>query len=309
MARARLGPISVELLILDLVGLGFWPGGKRAEASAILTAAEAQVVVEPCAEGEERAVRDVPLVNHRNGVATHPHAVVEAGGAVVVGVVVDGIRTIFQRKSAGFAVGFVIRRGIQIPAHGATGIESECAPPGIQKKVAVRLAEAVCLLVIIVTVVTELPERAAEGGEIRIHVEAAENVCGLDSERRVERWFFHDKIDGAGWLWTIHERGTATDHLDAFNGIKRRRVVGLGVSHHVGVNWNAILEDLEKLSPVRIVTAIPYAQQRRVFLGEHETRRLRNNLPVVVHADVWNLLQIDIRGLFPCVDFCAIDIR
>ena len=293
-AQAWLGAVGVELLVLNLVGLGFGPCWQSAEATTILTAAEAQVVVEPSAEGEERAIRDVPLVDHRNGVAAHPHAVVEAGGAVAVGVVIDGIRTVFQRESTRFTVGFVIRGGIQIPAHGACGIESECASPSVQKKVAVRLAEAVRLLVIVVAVVAEFPERAAEGGEIRIHVEAAENVCGLDGERRVQWRFFHDKIDRTGGLRTIHERRSASHHLDALHSIKGRRVVGLGISHHVSMDRNAILEDLKKLRPVRIVAAIPDAQQRRVFLGEDETRRLRNNLPVVVHADLWNLLQIDI---------------
>ena len=147
---------------------------------------------------------------------------------------------------------------------------------------------------IIVSVIAELPERAAEGGEIRIHVETTENVCGLDGEWRVQWRFFHDKIDRAGGLRTIHERRPTSYHFDALYGIKRRRVVGLGISHHVRMDRNAILEDLEKLRPVRIVSAIANAQQRRVFLSEDETRRFGNDLPVVVHADVRNLLQIDI---------------
>ena len=72
---------------------------------------------------------------------------------------------------------------------------------------------------------------------------------------------------------------------------------------------NAILEDLEKLRAVRIVTAIPDAQQRRIFLREHKTGRFGNDLSIVVHADLRNLLQIDIRGFFSSVDFCAIHIR
>ena len=72
---------------------------------------------------------------------------------------------------------------------------------------------------------------------------------------------------------------------------------------------NAILEDLKKLRPVRIVATISDAQQRRAFLGKHEARRLRNNLPIIVHANFWNLLQIDTRSFFSSMDFCAIDIR
>ena len=157
-------------------------------------------------------------------------------------------------------MGFVIRCGIQIPAHGSCGIECEGASPSVQKKVAVRFAEAVCLLVIVVAVVAELPERAAEGCEIRIHVETAKDVCGLESERRVQRRFFHNKIDRACGLRTIHERRSTSHNLDALHSIKGRCVVGLGIAHHVGMDRNAILEDLEKLHPMRIVATISDAQ-------------------------------------------------
>ena len=203
---------------------------------------------------------------------------------------------------------FVIRGDVQVSAERPGGIQRESAAPGVQEKVTIRLAETLRLLVVVVAVVTEFPDRAAKRGEVRIHVKTAQDVCGLDREWRVERWFFHHEVDRSCWLGAIHEGRAATHDFHALHRIKRRRVVGLGITNHVGVDRDAILEDLKILSPVWVVASIPDAQQRRVFLGQNQPRRLRDHLPVIVHADVRNLLQIDVRGFLASVDFRSLHI-
>ena len=307
-ADAGLEAEVVELLVLDLVRLGLRAGWQCAKASPVLASAEAQVVVPPSAESHERAVGNIPLVDQRDRIAAHSHAIMEARSAVAVGVVIHSVRAFFQSQPARLAVGFVISRHIEIAAECPGGVEREGAAPGVQEKVTVRLPEALGLLVIVVAVIPEPPDRAAERGEVRIHVETSDDVGALDGERRVERGLFHHKIDRPGWLRAIHERRATTHDFHALDGIERRGVVGLGVANHVGMDRNPVLEDLEILGAVRIVAAIADAQERRVFLGEHQTGGFRDHLPVVVHADVGNLLEVDIRSFLARVDFCPLHI-
>ncbi len=308
MAEARLEAEIVEALVLDLVRLRGRSGGQCAESPAVLAATVALVISPPGSEGRERGVGNVPLVDERHRIPADPHAVVEARGAEAVGVVVHRVRTALERDPARLAVGFIVGGEIEVGAERPGGVQREGAAPGVQKEIAVRLAEAVRLLVVVVARISEPPERPAERGETGKHPEAAEKIRRLEFKRRVERGLLHHEIDRARRLRSIHERRPAPHKLDALHRVERRRVVGLRVSIHVGVDRNSILEHLHEHHPVRIETPVADAHQRRTFLGQNQPRRLRDRLPEIVHADLGKVLQIDVRGFFPGVDFCALHI-
>ena len=302
-AEPRLETEVVELLVLDLVRLRGRAGGQRAESAAVLTAAVALIIGPPAAKCRERGLGDVPLVDERDRVAADPHAVEKPRGAEAVGVVVDGIRTGLERHPARFAVRFIVSSQIEVSPERPGGVQRESPGPGVQSEIAVRLAESVRLLVVVVAEVSEAPDRPADRGEVRIHPETAEEIRRLEIERRVEWRLLHDEIDRARRLRPIHQRRAAPHELDRLHRIERRRVVGLRVAIHVGVDRNPVLQHLHEHHAVRIEAPVADAHQRRTFLGQNQPWHLRDRLPEIVHADFGKVVEIDVRGLFSGVDF------
>ena len=263
LADARLEAEGVELLLLDLVGLRREPGRQCAESAAILARAVAQVVIPPGACAEECRVAQIILVDELHRVAADAHAVVEAGSSVGIAVPIHRIRALGQRHAARLAVRFIVGVDNQIGARRGLLAVAQRAAPGIDVELAVGLAEAVRLTVVVVAVITELPDGPADFGKVRVVVEAADGVERTDAEGRVGRRFFHDVVHRAAGLRSVEQGRTAAQQLDAIHRIDRRGVIGLGVTDHVGMDRDAIFQHLHELHAVRIESAGADADQRR----------------------------------------------
>ena len=88
-----------------------------------------------------------------------------------------------------------------------------------------------------------------------------------------------------------------TPPIDAVDRIDGGGVVGLGVADHVGVDGNAVLENLHELHAVGIEAARADADERGRFLGQHHAGRGGEDLAVVVVVDLRQEVGVDVVGL------------
>jgi hypothetical protein len=153
------------------------------------------------------------------------------------------------------------------PAAAFVCIQHELDMAGIERDVAVRMAEAVSFAVIVVAVIADAAARAVEVGEIGIKIVAAESVGGAEGERPVLPRPVSDEVQGATGLRAVKKRRAAAQKLQAIHCIQRRRVIRLGITKLVGMNGDAVLQDLRELHAARVQPAIADTDQRRCFLA------------------------------------------
>jgi hypothetical protein len=85
-------------------------------------------------------------------------------------------------------------------------------------------------------------------------------------------------------------------------------VVGFRIPKLVGVNGDAVFEDLRKLGAVRLETAVADAEERRRFFAEDQAGGLRESLAVVVAGDAGQRIEIQHRGFLADINLGALHI-